>query len=56
MEGIRSATLTWAKKVENGSPLSRAKANICRDAVATFVMQPHVVKVMRMAVMAEVPP
>lgn len=47
--------LTCARKPENGKPLSRAKANICLDAVATLLMQPQTVRMMRMLVMTVVP-
>ena len=50
-----SVGLTWARKLENGRPESRAKANIWRDAVATFVMQPHAVNTMVIVVKAVAP-
>ena len=46
---------TWDKKPENGSPLSRAKAQVWREAVARKPNEAQVTKAMRMAVMAEDP-
>jgi len=55
LSGMSQPGRTCARYFENGSPLSLAKANICLDAVATFVMVPQVVKMIKIAVMTEVP-
>ena len=47
--------LTYAMKDEKGSPLSRAKDHVCRDTVATVLMQAEVILTMRMAVIIDVP-
>ena len=47
--------LTHERKPENGSPLSRAKAQVCRDAEAKKPNEAHVTRAMRIAVMTEKP-
>jgi hypothetical protein len=40
--GIFQPGDTWDRKFENGRPLSRAKLQSCREAVATSLMQAEV--------------
>lgn len=47
--------VTYDTKLENGSPLSRAKDHVWRDVVATVLMQAEVMLAMRIAVITEVP-
>lgn len=47
---------TCAKKLENGKPLSRAKAKSCRDAVAMLVIQQNDDKTTRIEVITVAPP
>lgn len=53
---VPSMLLTRARNGEKGIPPSLAKAKSWRDAVATLLMQPQTVKVIRIAVMADAPP
>jgi len=52
---VDKPVLTYAKKDENGNPLSLAKDQVWRDAVATVLMQAEVILIMRMAVMTDAP-
>lgn len=51
-----SRPLTCARNREKGIPPSLAKAKSWRDAVATLLIQPQTVKVIRIAVMVDAPP
>ena len=46
---------TWERKPENGSPLSLANAQVCREAEARKPNEAQVTKAMSMAVMTEDP-
>lgn len=46
---------TWERKSENGNPLSRAKAQVCRDAAARKPKEAQTTRAMRMAVRTEEP-
>lgn len=48
-------SLTCAINEEKGNPLSRAKDQVWRDAVATVLMLADVMLTIRMAVMNDVP-
>ena len=52
----QKSILTWARKLEAGRPLSRAKANIWREEVAMLLIQAQTAMMMRMAVMADAAP
>lgn len=51
----RNKELTCEMKPENGNPLSLAKDQVCRDTVATVLMQAEVILTMRMEVIIDVP-
>ena len=53
-EVVESAR-TFDRKGENGKPPSRAKDQICRDAVAISAITAHTSAIMMMATMISVP-
>jgi len=55
LSGIFQPGLTYEIKEEKGSPLSRAKDQVWRDAVATVLIQAEVILTMRIAVMIDAP-
>lgn len=54
-EGAVESVRTFAKNGEKGRPLSRAKDQICRDAVAISAMTAHINAMITIAVMMLVP-
>lgn len=54
-EAVGEHMHTFAKNGEKGRPLSRAKDQICRDAVAISAMTAHTNAMITMAVMMLVP-
>lgn len=53
--GAEESMRTFAKNGEKGRPLSRAKDQICRDAVAISAMTAQINAIITMAVMMLVP-
>ena len=54
-KGISQPGRTYDRKSAAGNPLSRAKANIWRDAVATLLIAEHSVRSVMMQVMTVAP-
>lgn len=54
-KGMSQPGRTYDRKSATGNPLSRAKANIWRDAVATLLMAEHSVRSVMMQVMTVAP-
>jgi hypothetical protein len=54
--GMSHPGRTYDRKFEAGRPLSRAKANICRDAVATLLIAEHSVRSVMINVITVAPP
>ena len=55
LRGISQPGRTRARNLENGRPSSLAKANICLDALATWLITPHIVKMIKMTIKTDVP-
>lgn len=53
--GDRWARLTWEITDEKGRPWSRAKDHVCRETVATVLMQADVMLTIKIEVMMIVP-